>query len=532
MSRTRNVVLLLLVASIGMVGQRELSAQQAADAKSPLLEEPASPDAMFDSVVLMVELARPLLARQYLDKLMAAQPDEATLLRLRDKHDPAIFLRLADLEYLQPNSVRLLERMNAAFRKAASDPVRVDRLIDDLQGSPAQRDVAVLQLRAGGALVVPRLVNRIRELNMPGQQELLQYVLVRLGKVVIPPLIAVLENEDPNLRATVIQVLGRVGDRSVAAHLWYYAAADGQAPGVHVAAREALARLVFGDVRRADRLDRSTVIAELVRESERHLSGHVTWKTGSDGKVRLWQYDSGSEKQLSEVVVAPNEATLYLGSRFAQQTVTLSPRNRTAQALFLSLVLARDRERTGWDQPLPHGAGTAHNLALLSGRDVLNEVLRTSMHHGNAAAAVSALEVMRESSGYHDLVSRSHLPSPLVGALNYPDRRVQYSSAVVIAELDPPEMFRGSPRVVEILRSAIKSSHTAHVVVSGPDASVASNLAGLFNKIGFRSLLAATGREAFKSAVSRDDVELVVLDANVVRWGLTETVANLRKEKW
>ena len=152
MSRTRNVVLLLLVASITMVGHRELSAQQAADAQSPLLEEPSSPDAMFDSVVLMVELARPLLARQYLDKLMAATPDEATLLRLRDNHGPAIFLRLADLEYLQPNSVRLLERMNAAFRKAASDPIRVDRLIDELQGSPAQRDVAVLQLRAGGAL--------------------------------------------------------------------------------------------------------------------------------------------------------------------------------------------------------------------------------------------------------------------------------------------------------------------------------------------------------------------------------------------
>ncbi|MFP6703849.1 MAG: hypothetical protein VB861_19025, partial [Planctomycetaceae bacterium] len=69
------------------------------------MSEPTTADALFDAVVLMVDLARPELARLYMQNLLDANPDDAALLAMRDKHGPSVFLKLANLESLQPGSV-------------------------------------------------------------------------------------------------------------------------------------------------------------------------------------------------------------------------------------------------------------------------------------------------------------------------------------------------------------------------------------------------------------------------------------------
>src|SRR6185436_12618619 len=113
-------------------------------------------------VVLMTDLARPGLAHLYLQKLLEANPDDETILKLRDKHGPALFLRLSNDKRLQPESITLLERVNAAFRKGATDPVRVDKLIDQLSKTAAEREVAILQLRNAGSYGAARLVAALK----------------------------------------------------------------------------------------------------------------------------------------------------------------------------------------------------------------------------------------------------------------------------------------------------------------------------------------------------------------------------------
>jgi phytoene dehydrogenase-like protein len=103
---------------------------------SPLLFEPTTLDEHFDAVLTSVRLARPRLARQYLERMMAMNPSEADLLALRDKHGPAAFLNLANIEELRPLSADLLETVSDAFRRRALDPQRIDALISDLAGTP------------------------------------------------------------------------------------------------------------------------------------------------------------------------------------------------------------------------------------------------------------------------------------------------------------------------------------------------------------------------------------------------------------
>ena len=530
-SRPTTRALFLLASCVASWLPTSVEAQPAASspaaAASPLLSEPTTADALFDAVVLMVDLARPELARLYMQNLLSVNPDDVALLAMRDKHGPSVFLRLANLEFLQPGSVTLLSRMNSAFARFAGDTTRIDGLIGELSGSPSVRGAAILQLRSGGALVVPRLIETIGDVKDEATRELLVYTLTRLGSDVVPPLLAVLESRDANLRTTALEVLGRIGTRLTAVQLWHFAVDSGQPPGVRVAAAEAVSRLTLGTGRRASDLSRSTALRTLEQGARVRLAGGGRGVANKDGLVTVWNFDN-TANLLQSALADGDDVALHVGSRLAQQALSLSPENHRLQALVVSLVLTRSRMRTPWAESLPRGDGTAFDAALLAGGAVVSESLRNALANGLATTAVAALEVMRSLANRHDLHGRGGRSAPLTAALNYPDPRVQFTAAMVIVETDPTSSFRGASRVVQVLARALESTDIPRAVVSGPKPERVSAVAGLVSQSGYETRITSSGRDAFRVAAERGDVQLVVLDANVIRWSLSETVANLR----
>jgi hypothetical protein len=55
-------------------------------------------------------------------------------------------------------------------------------------------------------------------------------------------------------------------------------------------------------------------------------------------------------------------------------------------------------------------------------------------------------------------------------------------------------------------------------------------IGGFLRELGYEPLVFMSGREAFAAAAARTDVDLIVLHPNIVRWPLTETMANLRAD--
>ena len=499
-------------------------------AASPLLSEPTTPDALFDAVVLMTDLARPRLAREYLQKLLAANPDDVALLAMRDKHGPAVFLRMANLESLQPGSATLLERMTAAFTRFAGDAKRIDSLIEELRGTPSVRDAAILQLRSGGALVVPRLIETIGDVKDEPTRELLTYTLTRLGTEVIPPLLAALDSPDSNLQSIVLEVLGRVGNEKTAVHLWYFAVNKNKPPGVRVSAAEAVARLTMGNRRHASSLSQQMALRSLEQAARDRLAG--TEKppiAGPTGKVTSWYFDE-TGMSVKRIEADPSDMVLHAGCRLAQQALVLSPENKRLQALLVSCLLTRARNSTPWTEPLPRGPGTAYDASILTGGSVVGESLRNSLKTGNATTAVAALEVLRTLANRNDLKSQSGRGSTLASALNYPDPRVQFAAAMAIVETDPTKPFRGSSRIVQILSRALETTDQPVAILAGPKPAQVNALAGLVDQAGYRAHIVSSGRDVFRESASRGDVQLVVVDANVIQWSLSQTVANLRAD--
>jgi CheY-like chemotaxis protein len=497
--------------------------------KSPLPIEPKTPEELFEATLLMVDLARLDFAKSYLAKFLEDQPDESLLLKLRDKYGPAIFVKLSHIKDLRPLSTRLLEMQNRAFNQHAHDPVRIEGLIKDLSGTPEQRAVALDQLVGAGVIVVPPLLKALNQTAATEQHDRLLETLVRIGRPAIAPLIGALQAPDGELRAAALQALGWIGSKEAVPYLWFSAAAPDEPASVHVAARDALSRLLKSPASTVDELTTTGVVAELKRTALEHFRHTFPWKPDPDGLVGIWSWNREAETvALSRV--NPRTASDIVGLQLARQALALAPTRADIQVLYLSLALAAEVNAVGWENPMPTGPGTAYDLALSAGDEIVARVVREALAQRRLASAVAGLKVLAQIGSSQQWKSVPGQRSEVLEALNYPDRRVQFAAATAIMQLDPTAHFVGADRVVSIFSRALVSSETPRALVIDASSERGSVMTGFLGDLGYDTLRAPTGREGFQIASERLDIELILVHANVIRWGLSQTLANLRAD--
>lgn len=496
---------------------------------NPLLTEPRTPQTLMDAVVLMTDLARPGLARLYLEKLLETNPDDETLLKLRDKHGPAMFLRLSNDKRLQPESITLLERVNAAFRKGATDPVRVDKLIAQLSKTAAEREVAILQLRNAGSYAAARLVAALNTSRDDAQRKLLLYTLTRLNREVVPALQGAVEGPEPDLRATVIEALGWLGDSQAKTALWHPAFEESQPPAVQLAARQALARLIFGDVKRSSDVSQFGAAAELAKSARRILRGDGDWTLNDDGQVELWNWDEAAGT-IAMTPVSVETAASRIGLRQARQAFELAPNRVEWHALYWTALMADELHEGGRGAAISTRPGSAFHVGLQLGSDVMQAALVEAMNLGEPLVAVAALQVLAQTGSARMLKAIDGRTAPVVASLNYPDARVQFAAASTILTWDPATSFRGASRVIEVLARALTDSGKAHGVAIDAHEQRATSMSTALLQLGFEPEIAQTGQDGFKIASERGDVALILIEANVARWELSQTLANLRSD--
>lgn len=522
----------LAIATTAVPGQDPAVEETPADAsapllneeKSPLVREPTTPDQMYEAVELMLDVNRPRLARMYLDKLLEATPDDDTLNRLRSEYGTSSLLRMSRTPELKDAAAKLIEMSNAAATRMLRDPARISELIAKLGGDPIEEEEAVLQLRAVGVAAVPSL---LQILNNPSQAMVHASALravVEIGNPSVPPLLAALDAPNDGLRASAATALGYLGSLEAEPYLWQPALSDPSA-GVRASSKQALARILKLPPAKMDALAAEAVTARMVKASQEYSRHQHAWPVTGEPAVTLWVFDP-QESTVIPRQLSPLEADEILASRFAKLAIQLAPERRDVQVQALSTALAADMRLVGPEGALPRGEGRAYDLALTTGRDVMDDTLKDALAHGNPLVALACLEVLEEV-GTKDLLRKG---TGLIAALNSPDRRVQFAAATAILRLDPNKPFPGSPRVVAILHRALENVLRPRAVVVQSSPKLAAELGGFVNELGYDSLVGYTGREAFRNAVGNGDVELIVLHANIVRWTLSETLANLRAD--
>ncbi|MGQ0632981.1 MAG: HEAT repeat domain-containing protein [Planctomycetaceae bacterium] len=497
---------------------------------SPLVGDPKTPEALLEATLLMVDIARPDLAKLYFDRLVEQDPDDATLLELRDRFGAGALLRLAAVKELAGGAAKLIDRSNAASVKRAGDLERIVSLLEKLDGDVEDRATAEAELKGLGVYAVPGLLQVVASEDQAPLHENAIAALVGAGESAVPLLAGALRGAPPTVRAHVATVLGHIRSPAASPYLWYSAISDREAPEVRAAARAALARILKTSEADIDRVAGAGAVARLVKTAREHFRHEVPWADQQDQRVTLWTW-SDKARTIVPRQIPPDQASDEIALALARQALALAPERRDVQTLNLNLALTADTRRARAGQAVVTGPDTAYDLALSAGADVMLEALAEALASSRADAAIADLKVL-EQIGTAALVYQSCCGkrSPLIAALDFADAGVQFAAASAILQLDPQQPFPGAPRVVEVLKRAAAGGGRAHAVIGEISAERGAQMAGILQDLGFEPLVYGSGRSAFKAATSRSDVGLVVLHPNIIRWPLSETLANLRAD--
>ena len=525
--------MIVVMASVAIVAVSPLAAQQADRLnrfdRAPLLKEPTTPDEMFAATLMMVDLVRTDLAAKYLEQFEAAEPDDETIIRLRDKHGVADFLKLARTKELQPRSTVLLERVNALSKKQAEDPAFVDALIRRLTQGSVQRDLAVAELRNAGAQVVPEMLKQMSAPEMVEHQDTIVIALTKMGNQAIPPLIGALESPREPMRAAIIDTLGWLDAREAIPYLWFPAFDAEQPEGIRNAARKSLAKLLKGSPDRFNQLSSLEASNELRRLAKLHYRKPDALPVDEEGHVILWSWDDAAGT-VTKQILTPELASLLVSSRFARQSLALSPDQPEPQRQYLASLLGLEVLRIGWNKPRLVNPDSAMYLAMTAGESTVAQVLAEALEAGQPATAVASLEVLSQIGSREQLLPQTGLKSPVVAALNSPDHRVQFAAATTVLKLDPKSSFNGANRVVAILSRSLTHSVQPRAIVIDSDRARATVTSGYLFDGGFEGIVTLTGREGFERAATLAGIDAIIVHVNCARWELTQTLANLRAD--
>ena len=486
-------------------------------------KEPRTPLELWDAIDYLVRTDQTKKALPYLDKFMKSKPDDGTLIAIRNRFGPGSILRLSDDPVTRPFAKPLAEALVVAARNYTTRPERIKRFIGSLTKTAPEREYAIRRLREAGAYAVPFLVKALSRKGLPDKDR--QQILHAMGQLdysAVPPLVAVLDGPDPVLAADAARALGMIGDLRAIPFLTAPAALPDTPPGLRSAAREAIPRINGHSFDSQPRTP-TQVLSDAAWRYHRHQI-----ELG-DEPVVIWAWDK-EQNAVTPHEVSLTEAEATLGLRLAKDALRLSPGDRSAQIVHLSLMLEKAIERVGFTS-FPAQDQATFDAAKAAGPTLLADVLKAAITDGKtdlAAVVASALGSVTDRKA----LSATGRPHPLVDAVYAPGRRLQFAAAKAVVKLAPTEKFPGSSRVVSTLARFLPNQALPRAVVIDANPNRGSQLAGFLINLGYDSELEVTGKQGFVAATTAADVELILISFDLFGqgWALNDTLANLKAD--
>ena len=523
----RVVVWLSALALIGFAPETETRGQATqGQAREIFAPDPKTPLEFWDAADYLVRTGQAAQAVPYLNAFLKANPDDATLLEIRDRHGVGSILRLEDDPATRPFARPIADRL-AAGHAPERDPPRADRAVHRRADAESQeeQDYAVERLREAGSYAVPALVQALGNAGLSADDRAsIVRNMGRLDRSAVPALIAALDSKDPRLAADVADVLGRIGDPRAIPHLTFLAA-HGESPSpVRAAARRAIASLTGRPFEAQPR----SPVRVLLDEARKY---HVHAVNFPGDSVLIWAWDEAQNAP------APRQVSKERGGGVLRPPA--GPRG----------VAARPDEPCRAGPPREPGAGQGRGAGRASPPSRRTTRRTPSPRRWPPARTCSATCWSRRSPtarptspprprppwGRSPTATRwpaTGRPHPLVKALWAPGRRAQFAAARALVTLDPRGPFPGSSRVVPVLARFVTNQAPPKAVIIDGNVNRASQLAGFLKALGYEPQVAETGDRGFRLASESADVELILIDPHFVQghWRLVDTLGNLRAD--
>lgn len=484
---------------------------------------PTTPLEFWDAADYLLRTGQAADAVPYLNQFMQSNPDDATLLSVRDQYGAGSFLRLQDHPETRKFAEPLVAKLGEASRRTATNPERISRSIAALTKTKEEQDHAVEQLRKAGAYAVPPLFQELTKQGLsPETHALLVRNMGRLDRSATPALIAALDAESA-LAADAAAALGGIGDpRAIAPLTALIATGEPGSP-----AKDAARRAIEYITKRPFEAQSKSPVRLLADEARRYHTHAIKFPGDS---VTIWDWDANARTPVPRTI-SRSEAEVFFGNKLARAALAVDPTDRPAQAVLIGQALEKALERAGVANFPANDPANTFAAAVAAGPAVLGDVLRQAVADGKSdLASVAAMALGKVTDA--NALAVDGAVNPLVEALAAPGRRARFAAAKALVDLDPRKPFAGSSRVVPVLAQFVTAGASPRALVIDGNLTRGSQLSGYLKALGYEPVLEPTGADGFKTAAESADIEIILVDHHMIQgaWRLHDTLSNLKAD--
>jgi CheY-like chemotaxis protein len=416
---------------------------------------------------------------------------------------------------LEVVTAELSRRIEAGRLDLARDTKRIDEAVQMLVRTQRERLIAKQRLAAAKEYAVPALLKIITDGSNEQLKLAAQDMIVDIGGPAVSPMCAALLALNGNSQRIVCDLLGRIKHPNAAPYLRELAMDD----RADNAVREAAAR-AFRTVGGVE-MPLSRLYSNLARQYFDGNESLVAFPAEDTNNV--WKYD-----QFVGLTPTPVPTPIYgqiMALRTSRHSVNIDPRNSDALALCVASNLKREND-------LPEGAtdpiyGNEHYtpefFATVFGTQTCLDVLGLAIDKTDTPLVRDAIAALSKTTGGANLFARGKGRQPLLEALEYPDRRVQYEAALTLAHALPQQSFTGDHYVVPLLASAVRMGSKSLALVIADDEENRRNAVMQLEQMGFQIVGAGSGLAEVQVDIGR----AVGVDLAVVRVRSADTARQI-----
>ncbi len=504
---------LVLLSLAGLPSGMAMAQDAAKDAAEAQPAEKATPADLLKDFIYYTRIDNYEVAAGYLRQLKDLNLKPVELVQVVEGSD-----QKERFEQTVPRAMRKVELEELAgwlFKtyelgklERARDPEQIKANIALLSGTIRGRLLGSERLKMAGEYAMPQLLAAYLDRNNPAVASQVRQVIVSLGSHAVVPLVTALPKLSSEQQELVVNLVADVPYATSIPFLADLAASTSVQP-VKDAAQRAIERL-GGAPAGADVAGLYQSLAESYYQERKELTSFA----GEDFQL-LWSFDPGTGLLMSAIRTPVYHEAMSM--RLAARSLELRPDNPDALALWVASNFSREIDSpAGYENPTyPKGRRDAMYYAVASGAGVDQRVLGRALATNDTPLARRAIAAIEQTAGGSSLWSDTAGQRPLLSALTYPNRRVQFDAALALAAAQPNTAFDGSERVVPILAGAIHESANMVAAVVAPDNETYQAVRGMLERMKFSVLpFGKTLDELAPALADAPSVDLVV-SANV-----------------
>ena len=552
-------------------------------------KESAAQARLLDLTLHYVLIGKPELALSNIQSLYDTGITDAQIALLVDEHGLREKLerslpRGRNMQGVSEEFAGLEIRWIAGQRALARDPARIAAAIGNLGGSMRQQMMARGQLMAAGEYAVPALLRAVLEGKSPQVASSARSMLVEMKRLAVVPLGTALPALDAAGQRKVCEILSEIGWPTAEPFLLRLANSASAPADVRDAAMRAYRRLggTSNDV--------ASQFAALARRYFERTPTLIPYP--NDPTNNVWAYDTYAGltpitvptpifADLMGMLLAREALRADPSSRLALATYVACDLRRaiTEAAEGLEGIEPEGDEGMGGDEgtgadaeltsgsgepiedgeagdtPVADGAAEANGMddasadggiaasvrtmvglapfsaeffATAAGPAILQDVMGMALDSQDTALARAAMAALARTSSTRGMIAQGGR-NALVEALGYPDRRVRFDAALVIASALPQQGFSSDAAVVPILGSMVAAGGSTGAAIAQNDEDLRTVDARLVG-IGFRPLRGGRDFSALSTElVGGQGVDLIVVQGQ--RGFVRDTVAAVRNSR-